>query len=231
MKMKYKFYMKREGVDSDYIDLESYFLGMKYMKCEGLNDKGKVKNRYTETYSDSDTLRVYMPDVVAREATTITLRFAFLGENNQQIFDLFYNFVKGNKIYYYDTARGKEAYMFLQEAVTVSEDVNKDGTKYIVVDFKFQNMSGECLNKNEMALVLTVTPTSAILGSGFLFDVKFYGQNVTDCEIYVDDKLVLTSSGRYAPNTIGSHIAYAIYNGYQSNEVTFNVIDPDTPIS
>lgn len=231
MKMKYKFYMKRDGLDSEYVDLESFFDGMRYMSSEGLNDKGKVKNIYTETYSDSDTLRVYMPNVIAREATTITLRFAFLGENSQQIFDLFYNFVKGNKIYYYDTAREKEAYMFLQEAVKVSEDYRKDGEKYIVVEFKFQNMSGECLNKNEMALVLTVKPTSATLGSGFLFDVKFNGQNVTDCEIYVDDKLVLTSSGGYVPNTIGTHIAYALYNGYKSNEVTFNVIDPNTPIS
>lgn len=229
--MKYKFYMKRDGLDSEYVDLESFFDGMRYMSSEGLNDKGKVKNIYTETYSDSDTLRVYMPNVIAREATTITLRFAFFGENSQQILDSFYNFVKGNKIYYYDTAREKEAYIFLQEAVKVSKDYRKDGKKYIVVEFKFQNINGECRDMNETALTLAVTPTEATLGNSFVFDVRFYGEEVLECEVYVDGKLVLTSSGGYVPNTVGSHIAYAIYNGYKSNEVTFNVIDPDTPIS
>mgnify|MGYP006976641627 FL=1 len=42
-----KFYLKKEGVNEEYVDLESTFKGMKYLQCKGLDDKGKPKNKYT----------------------------------------------------------------------------------------------------------------------------------------------------------------------------------------
>ena len=103
MEQKYKFYMQkdREAVK----DLEATFEGMKYVKCVGLLDKGKRKNIYTESYSDSDTLRVWQGEEVTREATDVTFTFVFIGDNRQSTYKDFYNYVKNGKLTYYDTAR------------------------------------------------------------------------------------------------------------------------------
>lgn len=142
--MHVKFYMKRDGVDNDYFDLESYFDGMKYMECKGLEDLGKPKNIYTETYADADTLRAYIPAPtdIKREATTITFTFAFFGGNRQVVYDNFNEFIKGQKIFYYDTARKKQPYMVLMDSTSPKEDVYK-GKPYMVVEYKFQNLWGE----------------------------------------------------------------------------------------
>lgn len=141
--MNVKFYIKRES-DTDYTDLESYFNGMKYSKCVGLEDLGKPKNIYTETYADADFLRVHIPESVKREATDITFTFIFFGENRKSVYDRFNQFIKGQKLYYYDTARNKKAYMVLIDKTEPKEDIYKGSKPYISVDYKFQNLWGEC---------------------------------------------------------------------------------------
>ena len=143
--MDVRFYMKRSGVDDVYIDLEAYFKGMRYSKCDGLETLGKPKNIYTESYSDSDTLRVYIPRKVTREATTVTITFYFLGEGRHGIYDRFNAFLKGNRIYYYDTARQRLAYLVLMDSTSPKEDVYRGSTPYMAVDYKFQNLWGECM--------------------------------------------------------------------------------------
>lgn len=142
---KIKFYIKRENVDSDYIDIESYFKGMKYKSCTGLNNKGKIKNIYIETYSDSDSVNICIPepDEITREATTITFEFVFIGDDRLSLYELFYNYIKGYKIFYYDTKRQKQTYMVMQEAPTKVEDVNKGSNPYIIYQFQFYNLWGE----------------------------------------------------------------------------------------
>lgn len=145
MEQKYKFYMQkdREAVK----DLEATFEGMKYVKCVGLLDKGKRKNIYTESYSDSDTLRVWQGEEVTREATDVTFTFVFIGDNRQSTYKEFYNYVKNGKLTYYDTARNKEALLVLIDAIKIKEDVWKGSTPYIEVDFKFKNVWGECRDR------------------------------------------------------------------------------------
>lgn len=153
--MDVKFYMKREGVDEDYIDIEDYFVEpytrLRYSKCDGLEDLGKAKNIYTETYADADELRVYLPENVTREATTLTFTFAFIGVNKQKVYDRFCEFITGSKIYYYDTARMKQAYMVFTDKSAPKEDVYK-GSSYMVVDFKFQNLWGECRRIDDLTV-------------------------------------------------------------------------------
>lgn len=145
MVQEYSFYMSKEG--ESVRDLEKDFEGMKYIKCEGLLDKGKRKNVYTESYSDSDTLRVWMGEEVTREATGITLTFVFIGDNRQNTYRDFYNYAKNGKITYYDTARNKEALLVLMDAIKVKDDIWKGSTPYIEVDFKFKNLWGECKDR------------------------------------------------------------------------------------
>lgn len=138
-----KVYMQKDDEDVVY-DLEDTFLGLKYAKCTGLLTYGKVKNVYTESFADSPELRVWQGENVVREATTITLTLYFIGENRQESYHEFYNYVCFGKHYYWDTARKLKAYLVLIDAVTVKEDTYKGSTPYIAVDFKFQNLWGFC---------------------------------------------------------------------------------------
>lgn len=147
------FYMQKVDANDNLIantlkDLESDFVGLKYSKCEGLLNKGKRKNIYTEQYSDSDTLRVWQGDEVTREATTIVFTFVFAGDNRQSVYDAFYDYVKNGVILYYDTARMKEARLVLMNAIEPSDDIYKGSTPYIRAEFKFQNLWGECKDKS-----------------------------------------------------------------------------------
>ena len=80
------------------IDLEAYFVGLKYAKCEGLDTIGKPKNIYTETYCDAEKKRVYMPDNITKkitnEPTTITLTLYFVGENRERVMEKFNEYVR-----------------------------------------------------------------------------------------------------------------------------------------
>lgn len=148
-----KFYMQKVDANGALIsdtlkDLEVDFLGMKYSKCEGLLNKGKRKNIHTETYADSDTLRVWQGEEVTREATTITFTFVFAGPTRQSVYDAFYEYVKNGVIAYWDTARMKEARLVLIDALEPGDDIYKGSTPYIRAEFKFQNLWGECKDKS-----------------------------------------------------------------------------------
>lgn len=142
-----KFYMQKDGEDAK--DLEADFVGLKYSKCTGLLAKGKIKNKYTETYAESDELRIDEGDDITREATNITFTFFFVGDKRIKTYDAFYNYVKSGKIKYHDTQRKKQAFLSLMEAVEPSEDIWVGSTPYIKADFKFQNLWGECKDYEE----------------------------------------------------------------------------------
>ena len=139
-----EFFLLKDEDKATEINLESHFSGMKYLQCKGLEDKGKPKNKYTETYADSGELRVHEPDEVFLEATAITFTFLFVGDNRQSVYDNFYEYIKNGKFYYRDTKRNKQAYLTLLDAIKPSEDMYKGSTPYIKADFKFQNIWGEC---------------------------------------------------------------------------------------
>lgn len=128
-------------------DLEQDFAGLKYIKCEGLLIKGKRKNVYTEQYCDSDTLRVWQDSNVTREATNITLTCLFAGVDRQETYEAFYEYIKNGVISYYDSVRLKEARLVLVDALEPSEELFKGSTPYVKIDFKFQNLWGECKDK------------------------------------------------------------------------------------
>jgi hypothetical protein len=145
MAQEVKFYMQKEGESA--IDLEAHFLGLRYQKCVGLNDKGKRKNIYIEEYSDSDTLRVWQGEEATRKATTITFTFFFIGDTRHEAFNDFYEYVKNGQIRYWDTARNKEALLVLADEVKIGDDSWKGSIPYFEVPFKFQNLWGECKDK------------------------------------------------------------------------------------
>lgn len=124
-------------------DLEKDFEGLRYIEAKGLLNKGKRKNIYTETYSDSDVLRVWQGDEVTREATTIKLSLCFVGDNRQKSFSDFYDYVKNGKIMYVDTKRLRKVLIVLTDKVELSEEMWKGGIPYFKAEFTFQNLWGD----------------------------------------------------------------------------------------
>ena len=125
-------------------DIETQYSGLHYLSCKGLEDYGKVKNKYQESFADDGTVKVYEPAVLYFEPTDIILTLIFVGPDRQNTYNSFLtNFHKG-KFYYYDTIRRKEAYITMFEAVKPSEDKYIGSTPYIQADFKFKNLKGFC---------------------------------------------------------------------------------------
>ena len=133
-------------------DINNYTLGtgrtLLYRKCSGLEDFGKVKNIYTETYADSDVVRADFPDETTREATTIILDLVVRRDpsiaNGDDDVNTVIGLVSGTlPVVFWDNVRRKMAVMTLISAVEVKED-NYKGMKYIELELKFSNLMGHC---------------------------------------------------------------------------------------
>lgn len=132
------------------IDLEDYFKGLLYIKCVGLNSIGKVKNIYTETYSDADRLRVFMPKEVKNEETVVTLTLVFEGKERNKVRDSFNNYIRQGFHKYWDTARYKEFVFFVKDELPIGEEMWHGSTPYLRCDYKLQNVKGKTeIHKNE----------------------------------------------------------------------------------
>lgn len=145
MANNYKYYMSRwlnNNIWGSAIDLEEYFPGLKYVSCTGLSDYGKIKNIYTESYAETEQLRVYMPDTIVRGNTDIEFEFGFTGENRRDTYDNFVEWISGYKLKYWDTARHREVEMILIDAIEVDEDLLLGSSPFIVVPFTFKNLKG-----------------------------------------------------------------------------------------
>lgn len=132
--------------DSVEIDLEEHFSGLTYMKAEGLNKLGKPRV-YTEKFADSDRLRVYKPDDTIREATTVTLSFAFVGENRYKTYHDFVEYISTGVKRYHDTARNKYLYFFVSSEIKPAKEMWYGGTPYLTVDIPVQSIFGKTFDE------------------------------------------------------------------------------------
>jgi hypothetical protein len=119
---------------------------IKYRKMEGLEDVGKIKNLYVETYADSNIQRVDFPDTIARENTKIKLDLIILRNNTrtqsstyQDLVDYFSN----GLTVYWDTQRKRTAILFFESASQPTTDTYL-GTPYMEVELEFTNVTGVC---------------------------------------------------------------------------------------
>lgn len=158
--MSYKFYIQKysrkhwnnetgqydEEAKGELIDIEAQFK-CKYVKFEGLSETGKVKNIYTETYAETEELRVYIPDEVLYDNTEIslTLLFAPDTENDSDVQDnerAFFEYVSGHKIEYHDTFRNRYVSLILLNKPEVVSEVLYGGSRYREVKYTFKNIYG-----------------------------------------------------------------------------------------
>lgn len=167
---QYKFYMKKstwseEGWSTgEEVDLEEHFKGLRYKSVNGLRTYGRPKGVYVETYAESDSARVYISPLSLYEQTDITLTLYFfdplyretLNDNARQsaikaagdVYDAFMEYITGGIINYYDTARQKSVFMYLNDSAEPSVDSLK-GVIYIEVPFKFKNIYGRSFDASD----------------------------------------------------------------------------------
>lgn len=127
-------------------NLEKDFEGLKYAKCVGLDALGKPQNVYSETYSESNGIRTYMPDEVTNASTTITLSLYFFGENRQATFDAFNEFIRNGYTKYWDDARNKGFVFIVDKEIKVKEENWYRGMPYLAVDYSLTNIQGKTTN-------------------------------------------------------------------------------------
>lgn len=139
------------------IDIEDEFQGLIYLNAKGMNDVGKAKNIYTETYADSDDLRVYVPesdtvfengrevDSYTNEATVITMSFAVVGDAymRQLVIDRFESYLRHGVHLYKDNARNREFRFVVQDEIKVSDEKWHGNTPYIILEVPMQNLNGK----------------------------------------------------------------------------------------
>lgn len=158
--MNYKFYIQKysrkhwnkdtsqydkEDI-GELIDIEERFK-CKYVKFEGLSETGKVKNIYTETYAETEELRMYIPDEVLYDNTdmSLTLLFSPYSENDSDVQDnerAFFEYVSGHKIEYHDTFRNRYVSLLLLNKPEVVGEVLYGGSRYREVKYTFKNIYG-----------------------------------------------------------------------------------------
>lgn len=145
---KYKFYIQecdKDGTPTgEAKDLEKDFEGLRYMKCTGLATIGKPLNIYTERYHEVERERLFIPDSdkITREAIDVVLSLVFVGEERATTMQNFNNFIKGGVRKYWDTARKKSVVFYIDDAITIKEEMSKGSNPYIQIDYKLSCIKG-----------------------------------------------------------------------------------------
>ena len=138
-----KGYVASDAVE---LDLEASFDGLTYMKAEGLNALGKPRV-YTETFADSDRTRVYKPDDILRDATSVTFSFVFTGENRYKTYHDFVEYISTGVKRYRDTARNKYLYFFVNSEIKPAKEMWYGGTPYLTADIQVQSIFGKTFDE------------------------------------------------------------------------------------
>lgn len=145
----YEFFMQecdKEGnvlAGSSPKNLEVDFSGLRYKECKGLNTIGAA-NVFTESYADSNRLRVHVPSNLTNKATTITLSLYFVGEDRYKTYDAFNEYLRKSPYHiYYDSARKKKFAFFVKDEIAPSNSQWYGSTPYIEVSYKLSNIFGK----------------------------------------------------------------------------------------
>ena len=148
MESTYKFYMvacDNKGnpiVGAQTMDLEKDFEGLKYSSMEGIETIGAAKNIYSESYSDSDRLRVYVPTEVKHKETEITFTVYFTGKNRYKVYDAFNAYITKGFHRYRDTARNKWFVFYIKSELKPAESMWYGSTPYLKMEYKLSNIFG-----------------------------------------------------------------------------------------
>lgn len=155
MTSTYKFYLvetDKYGVPlegaTEY-SIEDHFDGLKYSKMEGIEAIGAAKNVYSESFADSDRLRVYMPKEVKHKETEITFTVYFVGENRHKTYNAFNDYIRQGFHRWRDDARNKWFAFYVKSEMKPSEMVWHGSVPYLEVSYKLSNIFGRTFDYTE----------------------------------------------------------------------------------
>lgn len=144
----YEFFMQECDNKGDAIEgstqknLEKDFAGLRYSKIEGIEQIGKAKNIYSETYADADRLRVHVPPTIQNDATTVTLTLYFVGDDRFASLDAFNAYVRDGFHRYWDSARNKWFAFYIQDELKPAEQMWYGTTPYLKMEYPLKNIFG-----------------------------------------------------------------------------------------
>lgn len=138
-----KAYIKRENEASG-VEIHSLWPGMWLLKSENVTAYGKPKNIVTESYAETDGLKVWLPATLAREATDVTLTMCFLDEGGDRYaqYDSFVAYISNHVFQWWDTVRRRRERLLLTEKTEPNENFH-GGIPYLEAKFKFKNVDGK----------------------------------------------------------------------------------------
>lgn len=149
----YNFYMQKVNKDGTAIDgeeskdLEKDFSGLLYVEAKGISTIGKQRI-YTETFVDEDAVDVYIPETPSYDATSIDLTLIFVGETRYATYNDFNDYIKEGFHKFWDTARKREFVFYVEDEISVAEEMWHGSTLYLRVTYKLNNIKGYTDNKS-----------------------------------------------------------------------------------
>lgn len=142
-----QFFMQRVDIQNQPVkNLEEDFPGLKYKEFKGLEKYGKNKGIYTETFAETDEVKVWIHPYPIRENIELTLTLVFIGSSRRATYHRFVNYISDGKIKYWDNVRKREVTFVLIEAIEPETDTLIGGADYIQASFKLTCLNGQAEN-------------------------------------------------------------------------------------
>ena len=168
-----KFYIQRyvKGTDGSWKadgtekSLEDDFGFARYKSLSGLDSRGKQKAVYSESYPESNSLRVYIEPNAKRENITSTLTVLFFGSApelptslsvTEQIkyaedsWHSFYDWMEGSLILWHDDYRQRKALFFVSDATEPTSNIK--GIPYLQCGIKLTNVFGKSFEMGDKTI-------------------------------------------------------------------------------
>lgn len=144
---EYEFYMQavdKNGTplkNAPVRDLEGDFEGLRYCEAKGLNTIGKQRV-YKETFVESESTNVYIPETPSYEPTTVNLVLYFLGEERYDTYNQFNDYIRKGFHAYWDSARERKFIFYIEDDISIDDEMWYGSMPYLKVTYKLQNIKG-----------------------------------------------------------------------------------------
>ena len=107
-------YFVKDSVNTTYVDITTKFVGLTLLIVDNFNKKGKAKNIYNQSWVNSNTEDVYIPDTVYFEQPDIDFTFIVRDSDNhsvnvQSVHDAFIDYMTTHKVTIKSLYADKEA--------------------------------------------------------------------------------------------------------------------------
>lgn len=148
------------------VNTKTLWPNMWLLESDDIVAYGKPKNIVTESYAESDGLKVWLPLMtVTREATDVKLKMCFIGETRYDEYDSFVTYITGHKLGWRDDVRNRYSEFVMVEKTKPDESFFGN-MPYMNVEFTFKNIQGK----------YAIVPTWSVVTGSFVCE-KERGDN------------------------------------------------------